>query len=567
MSMVISSASTPSSHTSPIPKTPQPLQDISLPEPNLGPNTNSESGPSSQRMYPKITHRRDPDIIIDENMDMNMDMDMNMSRDITPSSPSDLAVDYASPSMSLGSMEGSHSISTGSTSGLGEDDHVHSHGHDHDHDGHGHGHSHGQIDMDKFLKKMEMEKKMQALQQRLELASMKATNGWKDMSIKEIETKLPPTPLRSRKSQLLPSSPITKSPTRSSPLPYEPPSPSRPWQLIDVLWQPLPPPTHGRYPTSPSSPKKRSRTDDTDLSLSRTSLTGLGLPLSPNRQRKSPMSNHIHRRASSSITAQERDRINGNLNLGNGSGAGPSSPLRYGLENAVNNSNSSSSKKKRSQSHSTHMINRRKDNSSSLTTSQDVDAAKALTYMLQSSSSSGISDDDLPLPLQSNSRRNSNVIMNGLSAPAMTKNDRLTNSLPIPEAFARNGSTSPSLRPGALQLPLSINTTPRSKDSNTRNRLPDSGSTTTSVDQRGEEDKNAAELMMFLAHSPSPMKRFSGQNAPEPESPTNFRPSLGAAARVLFADDDSRPAASTSRFPSQPDIGQSNLALAPPITP
>jgi hypothetical protein len=60
-------------------------------------------------------------------------------------------------------------------------------------------------DVDKFLRKMEMEKvrlacstwpveealttqKMQALQQRLELASVKASNGWTDMTINEIET-------------------------------------------------------------------------------------------------------------------------------------------------------------------------------------------------------------------------------------------------------------------------------------------------------------------------------------------------------------------------------------------
>jgi hypothetical protein len=55
-------------------------------------------------------------------------------------------------------------------------------------------------DMEKFLKKMDMEKvchpcwsnadwqKMQALQQRLELASVKASHGWTGMTIHEIET-------------------------------------------------------------------------------------------------------------------------------------------------------------------------------------------------------------------------------------------------------------------------------------------------------------------------------------------------------------------------------------------
>lgn len=114
---------------------------------------------------------------------------------------------------------------------------------------------------------------MQALQQRLELASLKTSHGWKDLSIGEIESTLPP-PLSPSTSSLAarrgssnnlapirvepyprspaagPSSAMHPKMPNTAPARYEPPSPSRPWQLMDVLWQPLPP---------PSSPRKRSR--------------------------------------------------------------------------------------------------------------------------------------------------------------------------------------------------------------------------------------------------------------------------------------------------------------------
>ncbi|OCF34654.1 hypothetical protein I316_03696 [Kwoniella heveanensis BCC8398] len=455
-----------------------------------------------------------------------------------------------------------------------------------------------EADVERFLKKMEMEKKMQALQQRLELASVKATNGWKDMSINEIETKLPPTPLRKRRSQigLLPPSPIATSPVRGSTMPYEPPSPSRPWQLIDVLWQPLPPPSHGRYPTSPASPKKRSRAEDPDAL--RSHINGLGLPLSPKTQRKTSG----HRRASSSISAQVHERER--LKIAAAAQQSPSSPLRYGFEERIQAGGSG--KKKRSTSHSTP---RRK----AITTSQDVDAAKALTFML---GSGGLSDDDI-----SHSRRSSHSYPNSqLSAPLLPAMG--SQSLPIPEAFQRSsGSISPTLQPRKLSRAMSSTSTstprPRPADlrtpnSHARSYVPDSGSTDSGVDRGtekvdggalpapaiGEEDNTAAELMMFLAHSPSPMKRYSGsapgQQDTDSPSAASFRPSLGAAARVLFADSDpdeeaaskardaSAPASTpispvspieSSSFP-RPDVkmngevfAHSNLALAPPITP
>ncbi|WWD16673.1 hypothetical protein CI109_101103 [Kwoniella shandongensis] len=468
---------------------------------SLPPETIRTPQPQQPSLPPIVTELRDP-------RRSSPVEAMQISREATPSSPSASASASASASSPRSGLD-----STTGISGDVEDD----------------------GDMDRLLKKVEMEKKMHALQQRLELASVKATNGWTDMTINEIENKLPPTPLRTRKSQLtlLPASPIAPSPQPGPSIPYEPPSPSRPWQLIDVLWQPLPPPSHGRYPTSPSSPKKRSRTEE-HPEAPRLYLNGSGQPLtSPNQSLKG--SGPGHRRASSSMSGQTLDRV---------MQAGPSSPLRYGFQEGGSNG-----KKKRSQSQSTHQRQRR-----DVTTSQDVDAAKALTFML----GSGGSEEG-----GSMSRRNSQ-----LSAPLLPS--LATQSLPIPEAFRHDSgsSLSPTLRPRALSQ--HSNSTPRPADlrtpsSHARSRLPpDSGSSNSEMD-REEEDKDAAELMMFLAHSPSPMKSLRGY-APgqhEPGSPT--RPSLGAAARVLFADaDDEKPKLPS---PLSPTTTATNTNMSAPITP
>ncbi|WVQ73807.1 hypothetical protein IAR50_003388 [Cryptococcus sp. DSM 104548] len=412
-----------------------------------------------------------------------------------------------------------------------------------------------EADVEKLLKKVELEKKIHQLQRRLELASVKANNGWTDMSIKDIEHKqLPATPSRSKPPLSVHTSSPMGNPLSSSPsIPYEPPSPSRPWQLIDVLWQPLPPPSHGNYPPSPSSPMKRSREDD-HPEAPRPSGHGFSYPMalaSPGARRVNG-----HRRASSSLSGQTLDKR---------MLAGPSSPLRTRFEGP--------DKKKRSHSHSTHHRSRRDE-----TTSQDVDAAKALTFML----SSGSSDD---------------------GGGSMSRQSSSEAILPVPDSFASPIPTSPTARPRRLST-TSNQTTPRAADlrtpnSHARSRLqPGSGSS--AERDRPEEDKTAAELMMFLAHSPSPMKSAKRGAAPgggAPDSPS--RPSLGAAARVLFADEDrSKQAASSSvassnstlssassslsggsHLPSSASIGhkkthsrggsysQSNLALAPPITP
>lgn len=219
-------------------------------------------------------------------------------------------------------------------------------------------------------------------------------------------------------------------------VPYEPPSPSRPWQLIDVLWQPLPPPSKG-YPASPSSPLKRSRNDDDEPR----NPHGLGT---------------TSRRASASFHSQ--------------------SPIDQVLRR----------EKKRSQSHSQYSHSR-----------QDVNAAQALTEMLGSASPGR------------RSHQPSNLADHA--------------SLPLPPAF----SNKPARR--ALSATPGPGRAPRTSS------------------QPDEEDKDAAELMMFLAHSPS-----ASRKKPDAESSRN----LGGAARVLFADDTA--AVKVERH--------SNLALAPPIT-
>jgi hypothetical protein len=220
---------------------------------------------------------------------------------------------------------------------------------------------------------------------------------------------------------------------------YEPPSPSRPWQLIDVLWQPLPPPSKG-YPVSPSSPLKRSRTDDEELR----NPNGLSATA---------------RRASASVHSQ--------------------SPIDQVLRR----------EKKRSQSHSQYSHSR-----------QDVNAAQALTEMLGSASPGFQSHQSLRLSSQA--------------------------SLPLPPAFDKKPTRRAlSAAPGPGRVPR------------------DRG-------QTDEEDKDAAELMMFLAHSPSASRRKT-----DVENPRN----LGGTARVLFAD--SPTIASSSKVERH-----SNLAMAPPIT-
>lgn len=58
-----------------------------------------------------------------------------------------------------------------------------------------------------------------------------------------------------------------------------------------------------------------------------------------------------------------------------------------------------------------------------------------------------------------------------------------------------------------------------------------SGGPEEDLGNRGEDDKTAVELMMFLAHSPSPVRKRTN---------SEVRPTFGSTARVLFADDEPR---------------------------
>jgi hypothetical protein len=118
---------------------------------------------------------------------------------------------------------------------------------------------------------------MSALQSRLELASLKngavqpdsphASSSFAHR--RPSSSRLPPIrvePYPQSPAQIdaarmpPPVSPIASgSRTR-----YEPPSPSRPGQLMDVLWQPLPPPSTAPTPAQAAllSPRKRTRDDN-----------------------------------------------------------------------------------------------------------------------------------------------------------------------------------------------------------------------------------------------------------------------------------------------------------------
>lgn len=309
---------------------------------------------------------------------------------------------------------------------------------------------------------------MQALQQRLELASVKASHGWTGMTINEIETvglvgakgadkqKLTPKSARRASSHVM--EPL--SPTRSAHGGYEPPSPSRPWQLIDVLWQPLPPPSGAKYPLSPlspSSPRKRSRDQLEQLPQRSIFQQQQAMP----RSAYPPMNSH--RRSSSTVLQ-------------------PASPLRPFKQGE---------KKRRSYSHSTQS-----------TTRQDVDAAKALTSMLGSGS-----------PTQASFRGRPD------------------------SPFAADGGSS------RARAQSEFNISPRRVKSNTPPKSSGAGPKET-------EDKDAADLMLFLAHSPSPITRVK----PSPSRLNEVR----GTARVLFQDQDS-----DRTHEVRP---QSNLASAPPIT-
>lgn len=195
----------------------------------------------------------------------------------------------------------------------------------------------------------------------------------------------------------------------------------------------------------------------------------------------------------------------------------PASPLGYIREGE---------RKKRSQIHSTHR-SRGGD-----TTTQDVDAAKALTSMLESGRDSPrgspiqapalstLGSTSLPIPQLNQSltqplRRSSSDLL----TPIKTPSRRVNGGLSLPPAFAEDGEG-----------------------------------------ERGDEDKSAAELMMFLAHSPSPAK--AARRSSPPRSPSR----ISGAARVLFADTPPPLPLLESGDEGSKVKAHSNLVMAPPIT-
>ena len=252
---------------------------------------------------------------------------------------------------------------------------------------------------------------------------------------------------------------------------------------MDVLWQPLPPPSNGRYPmspVSPSSPRKRSRDEYGGEPSTRS--------IFQQQQQQRPVvplngSAHAHRRSSSTAFMAS------------------ASPLRQFKEGE---------KKKRSHSHSTH------------TTRQDVDAAKALTFMLGSGhEGSG-----------SGSGSGSQSPNRAMFGPPLDTATATAKSLPKRE---NSGSSGEGEVRGRAQSEIII---PPRRQGKTPPRNAET------------DDKAAADLMLFLAHSPSPVTRVK----PSP----NRMNEVKGAARVLFQD------------PEPKDIKEprlhSNLASAPPIT-
>lgn len=231
-------------------------------------------------------------------------------------------------------------------------------------------------------------------------------------------------------------------------------------------------------PMSPSSPRKRCRDE-------------YGQP--------SPRSVFSHQQQQrSTVPTMGQPPMNGHRRSSSTAYIASASPLRLFKEGE---------KKKRSHSHSTHAN----------TTRQDVDAAKALTFMLES----GNGKDGSQSPTQS------------MFGPPL---DTASSSLPI-SLQSHNGKGQSTFRARAQS---EVNISPRKK-----------GKTPPRTKGTGEtDDKAAADLMLFLAHSPSPVTRVK----PAP----NRLNEVKGAARVLFQDPEPKDT-------NEPRT-HSNLASAPPIT-
>ncbi|KAL7419626.1 hypothetical protein Q5752_005539 [Cryptotrichosporon argae] len=358
--------------------------------------------------------------------------------------------------------------------------------------GAGDGEGAGAGDMDQFIRRMEMEKKLLQLQQRLELASVKAYNGWSEMSIGEIEsTVLPP------RQQIPPTSPKFEPPapahaaypsahapacgSASQPLPASPArghfnrsaSPSRPYER--------PGSPYARAPLSPSSPRRRRM--DEHLHLGVAPRTGPGVrrasssatsgpsaaslfPNDPNYPLHAHLGPHSH--------AHGHGHTHAHAHAGS-----PLSPLRK------------EAKKQRSQSHSYR----------ARPTTQDVDAARALTAMLGAHRE--------PASPRADAAAHAHLARPPPQQPRLAR--------PVPHLQA------PPLRASA-----SLDSGTRASATLARPAPPEA-----SMDGRGDDDKAAVELMMFLAQSPGASPR-----AARDDDRASRAVGIGTAARVLFADAD-----------------------------
>ncbi|KLT45975.1 hypothetical protein CC85DRAFT_299150 [Cutaneotrichosporon oleaginosum] len=460
-------------------------------------------------------------------------------------------------------------------------------------------------DLDRFLHRMDQEKKLAQLQQRLELASIKTNHGWADMSINEIETRLPHAEQR-RPQVVIPG---------GRGIAYEPPSPQRPWQLADSLWQNLPKPGQNGappplYPVTPGygrRPPHAMHAPSHSLPGGLPSLASLQMPGAPPPRGPPPASPRRHGRMEEHLSRPTAPPMRppgyghgrtqshhsgkyppGFSNGHNGSSAGHrrsnssiSSMPFLGNDPYPVASRQKKVSKKRSQSHSNLREN---------PTTQDVDAARALTSMLEAGRSPNTpSHERLPslgefFPPPHDHQRGPRLppLQSTASFPPAFHGDMHPprqraqsfaadprdprgpgRTLPppmgppelrAPSSHTRNRGTSmdssAAFRGGFWQTHNAkpFGRSPRDFDrerearerDRQRERERDRSErerNSERIDERieevmanrPEEDQSAVELMMFLAQSPSPARERAPSDTPAA--------SFGGTARVLFADD------------------------------
>ncbi|BEJ13653.1 hypothetical protein CspHIS471_0308270 [Cutaneotrichosporon sp. HIS471] len=452
-------------------------------------------------------------------------------------------------------------------------------------------------DLDRFLRRIDSEKKMAQLQQRLQLASIKANHGWADMSINEIETRLPLTEQR-RPQVVIPG---------GRGIAYEPPSPLRPWQLADSLWQNLPKPgqQNGAPPLPPfpnhpgygRRPPHAMHAPSHSLPGGLPSMASLQMPIAPPRgpppaspRRHGRMEEHLSRPTAPAMRppgyGHGRTQSHSSKNVGHNNGSHRRSTSSISGMPFLGNdpypavARQKKSSKKRSQSHSNLREN---------PTTQDVDAARALTSMLEASRSPNMpSHERLPSlgdiippppdhhghrlpPLQTaasfppafpgemhGQRQRAQSFAAGpgdMRAPPRTLPPPMgPPDLRAASSHTRNRGTSmdssaafrggfwqahngkPSLgRPRDFEREREARERDRQRERE-RDRSERERNSDRMMDERLEEamanrpedDQTAAELMMYLAQSPSPVRKRAQSDA---------QSSFSGTARVLFSED------------------------------